>query len=623
MTDASWAERAVLAGILVTSLALFWWRFRMVLKVIRGSRATTDFELSPLGPRIRQFVWEVMLQGKVIEQRPLPGLAHAFVYWGFLAFGLATVNHIASPFGGRFLTRDTAFGGFYLGFVAVWALVVAVSIAGLFVRRFVARPVWLGKVALESGFIAVLIFTLMATYLAGLRMDEESLAGQSVWWLHTLALVIFLPLIPHTKHLHLVLSPATVFLKRQGFSRIPPLAGDDDFGLDTGKDVTRIDALQAFSCVECGRCTEHCPAANTGKVLDPKEIVLGLRGYLNEFGAAGEAPLLGKHMGEEAAFQCTTCGACEFQCPVGIQHLPIIIGLRRGAVNTGKWADDYGTRLFLNLERHGNAMGFAPGERQKFIEKSGLPIYDGSQEYCLWLGCMGAYDPQGREIVLALGRVLRHAGVTFGVLKKEKCTGDPARRLGNDLAFTQLAESNIETLRAANVKKMVSICPHCVRTIGTDWREAGATFEIEHHSELLARLEGWLPAETSWTARQGVAYHDPCYLGRYRDKYDEPRSVIARTAELVEPGRTRERSFCCGAGGGQMFLGEEKGKRVNIERVEELVGTGAPVIGTACPFCQTMFRDALGTVTQTPPKLLDIAQIVAASFGPEESSAAK
>jgi Fe-S oxidoreductase len=623
MTDASWLERAVLAGILLTSLALFWWRLRKVLKVIRGSRATTDFEVSPLGPRIRQFLWEVMLQGKVIEQRPLPGLAHAFVYWGFLAFGLVTVNHIATPFGGRFLTQDRGFGSFYLGFVAVWAVAVAVSIAGLFVRRFMVRPVWLGKVAPESGFIAVLIFTLMATYLAGLRMDEDSVAGQSVWWLHTLALVIFLPLIPHTKHLHLVLSPVTVFLKRQGFSRIPPLSGDEDFGLDTGKDVTRIDALQAFSCVECGRCTEHCPAANTGKVLNPKEIILGMRGYLKEFGAASEAPLLGKHLGEEAAFQCTTCGACEFQCPVGIQHLPIIIGLRRGAVNTGKWEDDYGTKLFLNLERYGNAMGFAASERQKFIEKSGLPIFDGSQEYCLWLGCMGSYDPQGREIVLALGRVLRHAGVTFGVLKKEKCTGDPARRLGNDLAFTQVAESNIETLRAANVKKMVSICPHCVRTIGTDWREAGATFEIEHHSELLARLGDRLPAQTNWTARQGVAYHDPCYLGRYRDTYNEPRAVIARTAEVVEPRRARERSFCCGAGGGQMFLGEEKGKRVNIERVEELVGTGAPVIGTACPFCQTMFRDALGTVTQTPPKLLDIAQIVAASLGPEESAAAE
>jgi Fe-S oxidoreductase len=620
MTDASWVERAVLVVFLLTSLTLFWWRFRKVVRVIRGSRATTDFEVSPLGPRVRQFLWEVMLQGKVIEHRPLPGLAHAFVYWGFLAFGLVTINHLASAFGGRFLTPDSGFGSFYLGFVAVWAVAVAVSIAGLFVRRFVVRPKWLGTVAPESGFIAFLIFTLMATYLAGLWMDEESRAGQSVWWLHTMALLIFLPLIPHTKHLHLVLSPATVFLKRQGFSRIPPLSGDEDFGLETGKDVTRIDALQAFSCVECGRCTEHCPASNTGKALNPKEIILGLRNYLNEYGAANEAPLLGKHISEEAAFQCTTCGACEFQCPVGIQHLPAIIGLRRGAVNTGKWEDDYGTKLFLNLERNGNAMGFPASERQKFIEKNAFPIYDGTQEYCLWLGCMGSYDPQGREIVLALVRVLRHAGVTFGVLRKEKCTGDPARRLGNDLAFTQVAESNIETLRAAHVKKMVSICPHCVRTIGTDWREAGATFEIEHHSELLARLADRLPAAAARAVRPTVAYHDPCYLGRYREKYDEPRAVIARTATVVEPGRTRERAFCCGAGGGQMFLGEEKGKRVNIERAEELVGTGAEVIGTACPFCQTMFRDALGTMTAKPPQLLDIAQIAMASLPVEESA---
>jgi Fe-S oxidoreductase len=265
-------------------------------------------------------------------------------------------------------------------------------------------------------------------------------------------------------------------------------------------------------------------------------------------------------------------------------------------------------------------VSFAAGERQKFIEKSGLPLYDGTQEYCLWLGCMGAYDPQGREIVVALTRVLRHAGVTFGVLKKEKCTGDPARRLGNDLAFTQVAETNIETLKAAAIKKMVSICPHCVRTISTDWREAGATFEIEHHSELLARLNDRLPAAAAGgQPKESVVFHDPCYLGRYRGKYDEPRDVIERTADVVEPRRTRERSFCCGAGGGQMFLGEEKGKRVNMERVEELAATGAQVIGTACPFCQTMFRDALGKLTQTPPKLLDIAQIAAASLPAEEA----
>ncbi len=610
MTDASWIERSVLIALMAASLALFWLRFRKVLEAIRGARATPDFEVAPLCPRIRQFLWEVMAQAKVIGQRPLPGLAHAFVFWGFCAFALVTVNHFASAFGACFLSGETAFGRFYLGFVAVWAVAVAVAISSLFIRRFFVRPVWLGELSPESGVVALLIFLLMATWLGGLWLPPVTLAGKANWWAHTLALAIFLPLIPHTKHLHLALSPATVFLRRAGFSRIPPLEGDEDFGLGAGQDVTRIDALQAYTCVECGRCTEHCPAFNTGKVLNPKEIILGLRGYLDQFGPAGEAALLGRHISEEAVFQCTTCGACEFQCPVGIQHLPAIVGLRRAAVNTGQWEDEHGARLFLNLERNGNAFGFPASERQSFIEKNGLPIYDGTQAYCLWLGCMGAYDPQGRQTVLALARVLRHAGVTFGVLRKEKCTGDAARRLGNDLAASQLAEANIETLRAANVGKLVSICPHCVRTIGTDWREYGATFEIEHHSELLARLQGFPTAPPS----EKVVFHDSCYLGRYRNVYDQPRQAIARFAEVVEPRRARQRSFCCGAGGGQMFLGEEKGQRINVERVEELVATGARTIGTACPFCQSMFRDALGALAEAPPKLLDIAQIVAAGL---------
>jgi Fe-S oxidoreductase len=618
MIDPSLVERVTLLVLIVLSIGLFLARLRSLVENVRRARKTPDYSVRPLGPRVRQFVWEVAVQGKVIRQRPLPGLAHAFVFWGFCAFAPITINHIATAFGGRFLTPESGFGRFYFGFVAVWAVAVAISITGLAIRRFLVRPKWLEPLSPESGVIALLIFVLMVTYLAGLALDEGSIAGRVDWWLHTATLLLFLPLIPHTKHLHLAISPLTVFLRRQGFSRIPPLEGDEDFGLDTGKDVTKIDALQAYTCVECGRCTEHCPAYNTGKVLNPKEIILGLRGYLKEFGAGADAPLLGKHISEVAAFQCTTCGGCEFQCPVGIQHLPIIIGLRRGAVNTGKWENEYGGKLFLNLERNGNALGFPVAERQNFIEKNHLPIYDGTQEYCLWLGCMGAYDPQGREIVLALARVLRHVGITFGVLRKEKCTGDPARRLGNDLAVSQVAEANIETLRSAGVAKMVSICPHCVRTIGTDWKEYGATLQIEHHSELLARLNGKLPAPSPEGPRERVVFHDPCYLGRYRNVYDEPRSVIARYAEPEDPRRARERSFCCGAGGGQMFLGEETGKRVNAERAEELVRSGAQTIGTACPFCQTMFRDALGAAAAStgtaPPKLLDIVQIAAAAL---------
>ncbi len=602
-------ETGLFLVLLAVSAYGFWLRFGKVWRTVLRSKKDPEFRLQPAGRRVRDFVWEVLLQGTVIRQRPLPGLAHAFVFWGFCAFALVTINHFAQGIGLHFLSRDGIFGRFYFYLAAAFAVAVAVSIAGLAFRRLVLRPKWLGPVSYESGFIALLIFTLMVTYLATFWLGEDN---KPLWWSHTLTLLIFLPLIPHTKHLHLVLSPVTVFLKRDAFSKIPPLAGDDDFGLDTGKDLTQLVALQAYSCVECGRCMEHCPANNTGKVLNPKEIALGVRAYLNEFGPSSEEPLLGKHLSQEAAFQCTTCGACEFQCPVGVQHLPIIIGLRRGAVNTGKWEDDYGTKLFLNLERNGNSLGFSSAERDKFIQKQELPIFDGTQEYCLWLGCMGAYDPQGREIIAAFAQVMRRLNTSFGVLRKEKCTGDPARRLGNDLAFGQLAENNLETLRQSKVAKIVSICPHCVRTIGTDWKEYGEAPPVEHHSEFLARNLEQLPLTTA--TGESIVYHDPCYLGRYRGVYDAPRNVIARFGKQVDPPRARERSFCCGAGGGLAFLGEEKGKRVSVERAEELAATGAAIVGAACPFCNTMFRDALSSLTRTPPKLLDIAQIAAAAF---------
>src|ERR1700680_1138087 len=601
MIQLSGPETAVFLALLVASIYGFWFRFGKVWRIVLRSKKDPEFHIHPVGRRVRDFLWEVVLQGKVIWQRPLPGLAHAFVFWGFCTFALVTINDFAEGVGLGFLSRETAFGQFYFDFAAVFAAAVAISIFGLAFRRFAIRPKWLGPLSYESGIIVLLIFILMTTYLATFLPGEE--ASKPLWGAHVLNIRMFLPLIPHTKAPHLGLSPATVFLKREIFSKIPPLVGDDDFGLDTGKDITQLVSLQAFTCVECGRCSQHCPAANTGKVLDPKNIALGVRGYLNEFGPASEEPLIGTHISQEAVFQCTTCGACEFQCPVGVQHLPIIIGLRRGAVNTGKWEDDYGTKLFLNLERNGNALGFSSSERDKFIQKQELPIFDGSQEYCLWLGCMGAYDPQGREIITSFAKVMDYLGTSYGVLKKEKCTGDPVRRLGNDLVFQNLAESGLKAFQTAKVQKIVAICPHCVRTIATDWRAYGIAapgneIQIEHHSEFLARHRSLLPhphgaaaAHTPIETEIGVGkvgapaetivYHDPCYLGRYQNIYDQPRAVVALAGELVEAPRHHERSFCCGAGGGLAFLGEETGDRVSHTRAKELAATGANTVATA------------------------------------------
>lgn len=635
-------ETSLLILLGFASVALFCARFAPILRNILKARADLGWSLAPISRRVSTFVREVLLQSKVIRQRPLPGLAHAFVFWGFLAFALVTLNHLAAGLNLAFIPPDSWAGDFYFLFAGAWALLVAVSIAGLFLRRFLVRPVWLGKkVSGESGVIAGLIFLLMVTYLAGF-FTTGATALKALWWTHTITLLVFLPLIPHTKHLHLVLSPITVLLKRSGFSAIPPLSTDenvDDFGLGSGRDLTQIVALQAYSCVECGRCTEHCPASNTGKLLNPREIILGTRAYLNTFGPESEVPLLtelregeqtteGGQPSLEAVFECTTCGACEYQCPVGIQHLPILVGMRRGATNTGAWEDEYGTRLFLNLERSGNALGLPAAEREKFIARAELPLFDGSQEYCLWLGCMGAYDPRGREIVADFARIMRHLGTTFGVLRKEKCTGDPARRLGNDLVFQTLAQSGHATFAAEKVQKIVTICPHCVRTIATDWREFGIAPEIEHHSEFMAHHKTQLPlpstnAEERTT--ESVVFHDPCYLGRYRDIYSEPRAVVEQQAELVEAPRHRERSFCCGAGGGLAFLGEEKTSggeygepgRISHNRARELAATGAQAIATACPFCNTMLRDGLTAITPAgaaAPELLDIAQLTARSL---------
>jgi Fe-S oxidoreductase len=605
----SLAEKLLFAAMLIASGWLFWGRFGVVLKKILKSRKDPNFHLFPIGKRVWDFFWEVLCQAKVIHERPLPGFAHALVFWTFLAFALVTLNHCATGFGFGFLSAGGMIGRWYFYFAAVFAMACAVGILGLFIRRFLVRPKWLGeKVSWESGFIAFLIFALMATYLASFGVGDSSTAARVLWWLHTMALLTFLPLIPHTKHLHLVLSPATIFLSRGTFAEIPPLKGDEDFGLVAGTDLTQLVSLQAYSCVECGRCTEHCPAATTGKLLNPKEIILGVRAYLNDLGPASDQPLLGKYNSQEAVFQCTTCGACEFQCPVGIEHVPILVGLRRGAVNTGTWEDDHGAKLFLTLERGSNALGISPAERDKFIQKQELPIFDGTQEYCLWLGCMGGYDPKGREIIADFARVMNYLGTSYGVLRKEKCTGDPVRRLGNDLVFQQLAEANLETLAQNKVKKIVSICPHCVRTIQEDWKEYGVPPEIEHHSEFLARFADKLPQQAK---NETIVFHDPCYLGRYRNVYEEPRTVAGLAGTVIEAPRNHERSFCCGAGGGLAFLGEETGERVSHNRAAELVATGAQTVGTACPFCNTMFRDALAASGDAPPQLLDIAQLAA------------
>jgi Fe-S oxidoreductase len=616
--DRSIVPKIIVLALITVSFVLFFRRIGRVLLRILQAKPETLSDRSVFSRRCWTFFWEVLCQAKVIRRRPLPGLAHAFLLWGFCAFLLAEVDHFTSLFNYTLIDPDSDTGTFYFWLVFLFACGCTLAITALAFRRYILKSEWLDPITPETNLTLALIFVAMITLLPHFWIAQTSRFGQSVWWVHTIAILVLLPLIPHAKNLHVLLSPAALFLKRPGFSQIPALHDAQDPGFVTGRDITRLTALQSYSCVECGRCTEHCPAYNTGKELDPRLIALGFSYYLDEYGSASEAPILEVAISPKAVFECTTCGACETHCPAGIQHLSMIVGLRRGAVNSGAWKDDNGTQLFQSLAEHGNAMGVAESERDRFIAWQELPIFDGSQEYCLWLGCMGAYDPRGRAIISAFTEIMHHLGTSYGVLSKEYCTGDPARRLGNDAITKELADINLKLLKHYGALKIVSICPHCVRTIAEDWNQLRPArpgddrlpleATIEHHTEFLARHADRLPERTDGPT---VAFHDPCYLGRYRNVYNDPRYVLARSNKVLEPPRSRENSFCCGAGGGLVFLADEGGtQRMNNERAQELAATGADVIATACPFCTASFRDAQIDSVHAPP-ILDIAQIVA------------
>jgi Fe-S oxidoreductase len=607
--------KIALLALIAVSLALFAKRFGRVVHRILQANLEPVAPKSTFGRRCWTFFWEVLCQANVIRQRPFVGLAHAFLLWGFAAFLLAEIDHFTTIFGVTVVDRDSSVGVFYFWLVFLFTFCCTIAVATLAFRRYILKSEWLDPITAETSLTLALVFVVMATLLPLWWMAEPSAARQAIWWLHTLAFLILLPLLPYEKNLHILLSPIALFLKRPGFSQIPALRDAEDPGLATGLDITRLTALQAYSCVECGRCTEQCPAYNTGKELDPRLIAVGLNYYMDEYGPRSETPILEVAISPKAVFECTTCGACETHCPAGIQHLSMIVGLRRGASK-----DASSQRLIESLTEHGNAMGVSETERDRFVAWQQLPIFDGSQEYCLWLGCMGAYDPRGRAIIQSFVEIMQHLGTSYGVLSKEYCTGDPARRLGNDAITKELANINLKLLRHYGALKIVAICPHCVRTIAEDWNQlqpgepgeehAPLDVTIEHHTEFLARYADRLPQRDDGPT---VAFHDPCYLGRYRGVYDEPRYVLAQTTTLVAPERTRETSFCCGAGGGLIFLGDEGGnQRMNSERAKELIATGADVIATACPFCTASFREAAETKTEAgAPPFLDIAQIVA------------
>ena len=484
------------------------------------------------------------------------------------------------------------------------------------------------------------------------------------WWLHVLIVLAFLNYLPYSKHLHVVSSLINVYFSNTSWkgerAAMRPMdleAETESFGAADVHQLTWKNLLDGYSCTECGRCTAACPANLTGKVLSPRKIVVNTRQRLMEKaplvtddwmeflrpklvhgeGKAarealgdGDAPatavlehrLLDNYITEEELWQCTSCRACVQECPVAIDQLDIINQMRRDLVLSESRFPPEVQPAFESLERNGAPWAFNAADRAQWADGLGIPTMAeltarGERPAVLfWVGCMGSFDDRAKKITIAFARILKACGIEFAILgQEEHCHGDPARRMGNEYLYQMLAKDTIATLDRYAVTTVVTSCPHCFHQIGNEFPQLGGNYEVIHHSTYIERLlqEGRVPLQGDAGRALTVAYHDSCYLGRYNDIYDAPRETLRRVlpvVNLVEPKRTRDRGLCCGAGGGRMWMEEPQGKRINVERTEELLATGADAIAVACPFCMTMMSDGVKAKDANVP-VLDVAEVVA------------
>jgi Fe-S oxidoreductase len=658
----------VLLGLLAIAGGLFLQRVWTLWQLVRLGRPVS--RLDDLPQRVGTEAVVVFGQRKLL-QRIGPGLMHAFIFWGFLILLTTIVEVGGEVFDERFaipLIGRTGWLGLLQDAFAV-LVIVGVEMAVYF-RKVRRDERFKGSHLEEADFILLMILGIMLT-LIGLNavkiaqgLNESPAAWTPVsnfvsnlfepmspgWqsffhglflWSHIGLILGFLVYIPYSKHLHILTSFLNVFFtKTKPMGKLAPLKIDLEtmeeggtLGAATVQDLSQKQILDTFTCTECGRCQDVCPAWNTGKPLSPKLLIMNLRDHVFEQGEAildaraegkdaEPVPLNPGVVEDEVVWDCVTCGACMQECPVNIEHVDHIVDMRRNLVmGESRFPQEAGA-LLRNMEASKNPWGVQQSERADWADGLGVRILEDGRapEYLYWVGCAASFDDRAKKIAQATARLLQRAGVPFAILgPRELCTGDPARRMGHEYLFQQLAEENVETLNGVTARKIVVNCPHCFNTISNEYPDYGGTYEVIHHTQLLARLldEGRLRPTAEVQAL--ITYHDPCYLGRHNGVYDEPRRVLDRIPGVrqVEMHRHRERGFCCGAGGARMWMEEPIGKRINNERTDEAAATGADVVGVACPYCMVMLDDG-AKAKGGGLEVRDVAQVVAESVGVEE-----
>lgn len=630
-------------------------------------------------------------QKKMFKEKSA-GLMHAFIFWGFLVLQIRTAYLMVCAFIPS--AQIPLIHHQYTLLKELTALVVLGAVIYAAYRRIVVKPARLslsGEAIVILGMIGGLMVSDMLLdafayalaqhptgYAGALFFDwdvlttaaerQQALSAELAWapiggtlaglfsglsaptlmalqeiayWVHIGIVLVFLNLLPGSKHFHVITSiPNVLFsdLKPRGaLEQIKDMDKQEKFGVGDARDFTWKQVLDTYTCTECGRCGVNCPTTITGKVLNPKFLILDIRNHLyareREL-TVGARDMTGweveKHgsslvedVKEEAIWDCTTCRACSEACPVMIEHVDKIVDLRRHLVLMEASFPKELKQTFKNLEQKGNPWGLPTKDRMKWADGLDIPLLADAPdaEYVFWVGCAGAYDERQKKVSRALVSLLREANVKFAIMgNDEGCTGDPARRAGNEYLFQQQATANVEAMKAAGVdkKKLVTHCPHCFNTIKNEYPQFGGNFEIVHHSVLIERLvrDGRLKPVKRPEGVQKVTYHDSCYIGRYNDVYEQPRSALKAIPglELKEMARNRTTGMCCGAGGARVWMEEHRGQRINHVRVEQAMETQADTIAVACPFCNLMMEDGIGA-KQAQVKAKDVAELVWESLG--------